>query len=229
MRTLASLTAITFLIIIALMPLKPLADSSIQVITWGTLPAVKFSSEVDLGPNDGLRPGDYWRAVYEIKVLKWWYESEDVVKQRVLEHLQKILGEIKIKHPEIWLMYAKYTLEKTEGYSCLGKYCLGTYYYYKAEIIGKIMEPKLENGKVRMVAPVVAAIVIAALIAAAVWGAVVLTQQPAVQKLLVASSHAIESAAKSGFAIPVAVVAAGLGVMFMGLAVAIIALRRRGA
>jgi len=224
----AALTAAAaaLLIIVAMHPPTAYADD-ISVITWGMPPSVTFVKAVTLSPHDTLTAGNYFRVVYEIKVCKWWYEPESVVKQRVLEHLQKILGQIKVKHPEIWIFYAKYTLVKTAGYMGFAGHYMGTYYYYRAIIIGKVMYKRVnEAGKTKLIAPVIAAIIIAAIIAAAIWGMVQLVHNPAVQKLIAAVSHGINNVAKSTYAFPIATVAAGIGMLLIAIAVALHVFRR---
>ena len=186
-------------------------------VTWGTLGNLKIVGQEPLNEDDVLKPGDYWCVEYDIKVKKWLWEGEDVVKQRVMDHLKKILGKVKIEHPEIWIFYAEYRFVDKSGSPLCEEYL------YRAKIVGKVMtqqelEAKLgDKAKTVKLAAWVPVAIIIGLILACIISTIVLVNQPAVQKLITAASNTVQ---KSSWAMPVFLI--GLGAFLVSIPVIVL-------
>ncbi len=196
---------VIFLKIAAIVLIAAIAIYSVRVYAssldyiWGSLPPdFRVAGEIPLDESSNLYPGEWFAVTYEIKIKKWPWEGEDVVVQRVREHLQQILGRIQYEHPEVWLRYAEYRYVRKEC-NIFG-YCE---YVYRAKIIGKVMTQEelaakigSNTSRIQLVAWVPVAIIIA-LIVAAITAAIILVQQPAVQKLILATSEAVRHAVET--------------------------------
>jgi len=216
--------ALATLLVTAVARPVALAQSSLDVITWGSVPSVSG----EWVPTKTLHPGDLWRAVYELKVCRWWFEDPSKVRERVMQHLEKVLGQFKLKHPYIWVYGAKYVLVKKDWEACVGfGRCMQECYFYKAVLYGRVMKSVevRESGRVvHLLAPaIIAAVIIAIAIAAAVWGMVHLVQNPSVQKLVAAVASGVHYAS---FTLPLLV--AGVGVLVIAIAIAIAVATLRG-
>ena len=180
---------------------------------WGSLPSnFKIEKVIPLSENDVLKSGEYFSVKYEIVVKRYFWESESIVKDRIKEHFQQMLGKLQYEHPELRFIYAKYEFKgfvnKIFYYE----------YYYTAEIIGKV-EGTYLAAKRQLSAAVTVAIIIG-LVLACIIATIVLVQQPAVQKLILASSDVIQ---KTSSVLPFLLL--GLGLFL--IAVPVIILVRR--
>lgn len=179
--------AIVLVLLVMVLPARALAESSLDYV-WGHKPNIRIEGAVNLSEEDQLRSGEWFQIVYDIRVSKYIWEGDDVVKKRVVEHLEKIIGQTIHDHPEIRIYYAEYHCYKVENNFILQNY------YYHAKIIGHV-EPLQLKGSTKLVAPAIVVAVIIGLITAAIIATIVLVNQPAVQKLIVATGNAIENTA----------------------------------
>jgi len=183
-----SFAALAIVLIFLMYPVV-VAGSNLDYV-WGSFPSnLVIIGVEDLDEAASLRSGEWFQVVYEIKVSKNALESEDVVRQRVIEHFEQVLGKTIREHPELRIYYAEYRCYMTVDNVVYQEY------YYRAKIVGKVEPLQLKHGT-PMVSWVTVAVIVS-LILACIVATIVLVQQPAVQKLIVSTSEAIHTIAQN--------------------------------
>ena len=235
-RVLIPTCVAVLLVMVMLTPLRPYADivqlaGDFYEFKWGSPPDVQFTGKQKLDKDDKLHVGDYWEAVYNVKVRYCIGPGSDPkkeIKATLTQYLQNILGQLKYKYPYIYIFYADFRYEGDEDDPS------SPYWYwakYRVIVIGKVMSAPTttEAGQTKMVAPWVAVAVLLALLTATMVAGKMIIDDPNFWKLLSVGGSAISSAASvAGNAVASAgpalwVMVAGVGLLLIAFAIAMIA------
>lgn len=204
------------LVVVVMIMICPLSVVARQLdYVYGSLPGRII--ERQLVPDDYVfKDGEYFGIVYRIAVKKWFLEGEDVVIDRIKEHLNKIIEEFREKRPDAEIVYAKFDFLRIDDK------VLWQEYVYDVEVIGKVNTKLSGNvNETKLVGPVAVAIIVA-LIVAAIIATIILVNQPAVEKLLISTSEAIQSIASNPL-----LLALGFGALSLFLLVIVLVLSKK--
>jgi len=219
--------AAILLTLVAVTPMRPYADTVMlsgyyYEYKWGSPPNVQFTGRQELSKDDSLAPGDYWEAVYTIKVhvhICFGDDPNKIVKGILTQYLKNMLGQLKYKYPYIYLFYADFKEVRDEDDP---NDPFGWWAIYKVVIIGQVMQPPTTNGESRKLAWWVGVAVILALILGCIIAGKMAIDDPHVYKLLKGAYSAVSSAA-SAAANAVASAGPALWVMVAGFGLLLIA------
>ena len=211
--------ALEAVVIVVLVLAHTAAASSLDYV-WGTKPNIVVIRVENLKEGDQLPAGSWFQVTYRIAIKKWPLESESKVVDRVKEHFQKIREKIAQEYPNIRLYYAEYRYQEKNWK------VLYTEYIYEATLIGRVEPTTLAaDGNTTKLVSWIAVAIIVGLILAALVATIVILDNPAVQKLIVASAEALEAVATSK-AMIYAVSALIFSIAILLAVVAIASLRR---
>ena len=208
-KLIVRISAIVVVLLVLVVSARGFADNLDYV--WGSMPNINVVRIVNMSETGILHAGEWFQVVYEIKVRKWIWESEDSVRDRVEQHFENVLGRTIREHPEVRIYYAEYRHYKTDNYGLYADY------YYRARIVGHVEPLELSSsGKTTRLVGWVGVAVIIALIVAAIIATIVLVQQPAVQKLVTAVSEGVQRVSQAVTGNPIILpllIMTGLGVI----------------
>lgn len=197
-------------------PLSPVVAHRLDYV-WGSLPG-KIIERHQVPDDYAFSDGEYFGVVYRIAVKKWAWEGEDVVIDRIKEHLNEIIEKFREERPDAEIIYAKFSFLRVDDK------LLWQEYVYDVEVIGRV-NTKLSGNidETKLLGPVGVAIIIG-LIIAAIIATIVLVNQPAVEKLLIATGEVLQNIASTPFLI--ALVLGGL-ILFEIVIVLVLMARKR--
>jgi len=225
------------LVIVILAPVRPYADA-VQLsgdfydFYWGSPPTLppntKLVGKEKLSKDDSLAPGDYWEAVYRVKVHVHYCFGDDPsqkVKAILTQYLQNILGQLKYKYPYIYLFYAEF---KDVGSEDDPNDPYGWWEIYEVHIIGKVMNPPTttEAGETKLAWWVGVAVILALFLGCLVVGKMIIDDPNHIQimKWIIQAAKSAISAASSAASKIIAETGPVLWIMVVGIGLLLIAM-----